>query len=185
VKALEDALAALGRPHMIIGGIAVIARGVPRQTDDVDATVAAEGLDLDQLVDALRQHGIEGRIADLVPFARERQVLLLRHVASGVPIELTLAWIPFELEAMSRAERVRIGDANPPVALADDLVVYKAIAWRDRDRADIERLLVLHGPRLDLGRIRSLVAQLSEAIDEPERLRELDDLVRKAAPAPV
>ncbi len=32
---------------MIIGGIAAIARGVPRTTLDIDATIAADGLDLE------------------------------------------------------------------------------------------------------------------------------------------
>jgi hypothetical protein len=36
---LERALNEIGRPAMIIGGIAVIASGVPRQTIDIDATV--------------------------------------------------------------------------------------------------------------------------------------------------
>jgi hypothetical protein len=46
LSALVDLAAALeedGAPAMIIGGIAVIVRGVPRQTVDVDATVWAEG----------------------------------------------------------------------------------------------------------------------------------------------
>lgn len=44
ISALASALAELGVPHMLIGGIAVILRGVVRQTNDVDATVWAEGL---------------------------------------------------------------------------------------------------------------------------------------------
>jgi hypothetical protein len=79
---------------------------------------------------------------------------------------------------------VTIGAARPPVARADDLVVYKTIAWRDRDRADVERLLLLHGASIDLGRVRRLVAELAGAIDEPERLGDLDDLIRKATGRP-
>ena len=44
---------ALGQPAMIIGGIAVIARGVPRHTIDIDATVAAANLDFDVALDTL------------------------------------------------------------------------------------------------------------------------------------
>jgi hypothetical protein len=105
VAALEAALAEVGRPHMIIGGIAVAARGAPRQTDDVDATIAAEDLDIEALVALLARHGIVGRIPDVVAFARQRQVLLLRHAASSTPMELTLAWIPLRARgpAASRA----------------------------------------------------------------------------------
>ena len=43
VHALAAALAELRAPHMIIGGMAVIARGISRVTDDVDATIWANG----------------------------------------------------------------------------------------------------------------------------------------------
>lgn len=47
---------------MIIGGIAVVSRGVPRHTDDVDATVWAPGLDLDALHRALEAQDLVFRV---------------------------------------------------------------------------------------------------------------------------
>jgi len=88
---------------MIIGGLAVIAAGVPRQTIDVDATVLGRMSDLVSVVATLARHGITPRIDDAIQFARERQVLLLRHDESGVTIEVSFAWLPFEEEALSRA----------------------------------------------------------------------------------
>ena len=41
LQAVSTALAELGSPAMIIGGVAVIAHGVPRLTVDIDATVVA------------------------------------------------------------------------------------------------------------------------------------------------
>jgi hypothetical protein len=49
LAACARALRRLARPAMIIGGLAVIARGVPRQTVDIDATIWAEGLDVDTI----------------------------------------------------------------------------------------------------------------------------------------
>jgi hypothetical protein len=63
---------------------------------------------------------------------------------------------------------------------ADDLVIYKAVAWRERDRSDIERLLLRHGHVIDLGRIRTLVRQFADALDEPERVEQFEALVRRA-----
>jgi hypothetical protein len=68
---------------MLIGGVAVILRGVARVTDDVDATVWAEQLDVDHVLAILSRHDIVPRIPDAADFARERQVLLLRHELSG------------------------------------------------------------------------------------------------------
>jgi hypothetical protein len=165
---------------MIIGGIAVIARGVPRQTVDVDATVWGETVDVDTLMTVLGRHGFEARVPDAVEFARQRQVLLLRHRPSGTPAEVSLAWLPFEREALARATVVDFGGVTVPVALPEDLIVYKSVAWRDRDRADIERLLVLHGAAIDLSRVRALVREFAEVLDDPERVPDFERLVTRA-----
>ena len=43
---------------MIIGGIAVIARGVRRMTTDIDAVVQGDAISIDTLVTTLAEHGI-------------------------------------------------------------------------------------------------------------------------------
>ncbi len=180
LAALAAALKALGAPAMLIGGLAVIARGVPRHTVDIDVTVWAAGVDLDRLFAVLGAHDIIPRIPDAHAFARERQVLLLSHRPTGTPLDVSLAWLPFEADALARARLVDFAGTSILVAQADDLIVYKAIAWRDRDRADIERLLNVHGPALDLVRVRALVAQFAEALESPDRLEAFDALVRRA-----
>jgi hypothetical protein len=177
LRALAGALRELDAPAMVIGGIAVIARGVPRQTVDIDAAVWAEGLDLDRLVDVLARHAIDVRTEDAVAFAWERQVLLLRHRPSGTPLDISLAWLPFERAALERAEPFNFAGVVIQVAQAEDLVIYKAVAWRERDRSDIERLLLRHGHVVDLGRIRTLVRQFADALDEPERVEQFEALV--------
>lgn len=46
LAALRAALEAPPRPAMLVGGLAVIARGIPRQNIDIDATVGGAGLDI-------------------------------------------------------------------------------------------------------------------------------------------
>jgi hypothetical protein len=180
LQALVGALEDLHRPAMIIGGVGLIARGVPRTTLDIDATVWGEGLDIQQTVAVFAGHGIAPRVDDAVAFAREHQVLLLRHEASGTPIDLTLAWLPFEQQALARATRVDLGNVSAPVALPEDLIVYKAVAWRHQDRSDIERLLRLHQREIDVQRVRGLVAQFAAALDAPERIAEFDAILARA-----
>jgi hypothetical protein len=45
---------------------------------------------------------------------------------------------------------------------------------------DIERLLVLHGSDVDLTRVRRLVAEFAAALDEPERMGELEQIIGRA-----
>jgi hypothetical protein len=180
LRDLQAALAAHGRPAMIIGGIAVMARGVPRQTIDIDATIAAEGTDLDELLHTLERHRVLPRVPDALAFARERQVLLLRHEPSGTPLEITLAWLPFELDALARASVVDFRGVPVRVATAEGLVVYKAVAWRERDRSDIERLLVRHHSTINMDAVRRLVRQFADALDEPERIEAFESLLRRS-----
>jgi predicted nucleotidyltransferase len=111
-------------------------------------------------------------------------VLLLRHASSGTPLEVSLAWLPFEREALGRATVVDFGGVHVPVAQAEDLLVYKAIAWRDRDRADVERLLVRYAHSIDLQRVRALIEEFARVLEAPERLAEFDAMVRRASSPP-
>lgn len=63
-------------------------------------------------------------------------------------------------------------------------VPTRPFAWRDRDRADIERLIVRHGSAMDLARVRRVVGELAAALDEPERVAMFDALVRRALEPP-
>jgi predicted nucleotidyltransferase len=164
---------------MIIGGIAVIARGVPRLTRDVDATVAGGGVDLADLVRRLVAHELVPRIEDAIEFAEANQVLLLRHEPTGVDVDLSIAWLPFELEAIAAAQPLELAGARVAVARPEDLIIYKAVAFRPQDLQDIERLLVLYGSSIDLARIRRVVGEFAAALDEPGRLQALADIVRR------
>ncbi len=178
LRSVERAFAQIPSDHMVIGGIAVIAHGLPRHTDDIDATIWGESVDLERQIGILASNGIEPRIEDALEFARRNQVLLMRHVPTGTPMEMTIAWLPFEREALDRAESIDFGGVRIRVATPEDLVIFKAVAWRDRDRADIERLLIRHGDRMDLRRIRSVGEQFSTVLEEPERLNLLDEMIR-------
>lgn len=84
----------------------MIAHGVPRYTADVDATVAAAPEPLEPIFDVFAEQRIVPRIAGALAFARERQVMLLRHEPSGVDLDVSLAWLPFELDAIGRSEMI-------------------------------------------------------------------------------
>jgi hypothetical protein len=184
MAALRAALVEVGEPYMLIGGTAVILRGVARLTDDVDATVWAERIDVDGLLTVLARHEIVGRIPDVAAFARERQVLLLRHDPTETPMELSLAWLPFEREALQRAEPLDVGGMEIPVAVAQDLVIYKAIAWRERDRTDIERLLRTRAADIDLVYVRRVIAEFADALEERERVDDFERLIARVTRIP-
>src|SRR5215468_2335917 len=137
--ALADLAAALNAtavPWMVIGGIAVIARGVRRMTTDIDAAVRGDQLDIASLLKALAKKQIIPRIRDAERFASESLVLLLKHQPTGVELDVSTAWTDFELEALAACSLTTFGAARAPMAQAEDLVVFKAIAGRPKDMQD-------------------------------------------------
>jgi hypothetical protein len=179
IRSVATALDSLVAPSMIIGGIAVIAAGVPRQTIDVDATVLGRQAPLEDVVAALARQGISPRISNALEFARERQVLLLVHDATGVKIEVSFAWLPFEEEALALANEIEVSGQRIRVARPEDLIVYKTAAWRDRDKSDVERLLTLYLDAIDLQRVRALIVEISAALDDPARVDAFDAIVAR------
>jgi hypothetical protein len=162
----------------IIGGIAVIARGVPRLTRDIDVAIAGEDISVPDLAAELSEVGVVPRISDALAFAEESQVLLVRHRESGVDIDVSRAWLAFELEALSAASFESLGGVRTAIVLPEDLIIFKAVAWRPQDQQDVERLLALYGSRIDLERIRRHVKEFGEAL-EVDRLRDLDGLIAR------
>jgi len=179
LAALSSALDEYGRRYMIIGGIAVILHGVARVTNDVDATVWAPEVKPNELLAVLARHGIRPRIPDAIEFAERSQVFLLQHTETATPMELSLAWLTFEDVALANRRWIEVEGFTLPVARVEDLLIYKAIAWRDRDRSDCERLLSDHLDRIDLDRVRAVLKEFAEAIEKPERLREFNRLLSR------
>jgi hypothetical protein len=116
LAALRDAFRDCKAPAAVIGGVAVIARGVARHTADIDATVWAPTLDLHRLAACFARRGFVARVPAALEFARVNQILVLRHRPTGTDLDLSLACLPFEREAISRAERLVYAGVKLPFA---------------------------------------------------------------------
>ncbi len=165
---------------MIIGGIAVIARGVRRFTADIDAAIRGDEIQVRALIAALAKKRIVPRIADAERFASANLVLLLRHKPSGVDFDVSFAWTAFEHEAIAAATVAAFGTVKAPMARPEDLIVFKAIAGRGKDMDDVAALLVLY-PKLDLMRVRARLRELAVLADAPEILTSLETAIAASA----
>lgn len=182
LRDLAAALQATRASWMIIGGIAVIARGVRRFTTDIDAAIRGDQVDAATLLDVLAKRRIVPRIARAAEFARESLVLLLRHEPSGVDLDVSFAWTRFEQEAIEAAAVTSFGAVEAPMAKPEDLVVFKAIAGRGKDIDDATALLTLY-PQIDLSRLRSRVRRLAALAEAPELGAGLEAAIARAAEA--
>jgi hypothetical protein len=182
LSALRDLLAWLRSERVdavVIGGVAASLLGTPRTTADVDALLFVEDEIGTGFVESGRRWGIRPRIDDAVEFARRTRVLLLRHDASGVDIDISFGALPFEEAAVREARVVEVAGLRIPVPRVEDLLVMKAVAHRGRDLADIEGLLDAN-PDLDLDAVRAVVREFSEALEMPEILDDLEAAIRRS-----
>ena len=179
--ALEDLLAwfeGQSVAGIVIGGVAASILGRPRTTADIDALVLLDEESWDGFLAAAKDHGITARVSDAIPFARQSRVLLLRHEASSISLDITFGQLPFERDAVNRAVRLSVAGLEIPLPEPEDLLVMKAVAHRARDLADIEAVLDAQ-PELDLARVRATVKEFSDALEMPDLLQDLEELIRR------
>jgi predicted nucleotidyltransferase len=163
-------------PGVVIGGLAASILGRPRLTRDVDVLVLMEeGLWADFLI-AGAKYGFSPRREDVLAFAQETRVLLVRHQESGIDVDIVFGSLPFEKEAVARATWMELGGVRAPLPLPEDLIIMKAVAHRPQDLADIEAILAAH-PKLNLRRARRWVREFAAALSMPEILNDLEVLL--------
>jgi hypothetical protein len=152
---------------MVIGGVAASLLGKPRLTVDIDAVILVATDDLPVLMDAAAQEGITPRIPEAEAFAREHRVLLLRHLESGVAVDIALGMLPFEREAVERSVLHDAGTFAIRLPTPEDLIILKAVAHRPQDLLDIQALVETN-PELDRERIRTWVREFAGVLEMPE-----------------
>jgi hypothetical protein len=163
---------------MIIGGVASSLFGEPRLTADIDATVVLDESDVDEFLRQASTVGLSPRIADSVEFLRRSAMLLLKHDATGVPIDISQGRLPFERLAAARAKTRRLGAISIPLPTPEDLIIMKAVAHRPKDIEDI-RGIVESQARLNVAYIRKHVQRFGNALDMSELWNDISQLLTK------
>jgi hypothetical protein len=170
-----------GISAMIIGGVAASALGRPRLTQDIDVLAIVAESDWASVVGSAARHGILPRIEGALEFAQRSRVLLLRHVASGIDVDVTLGVLPFERAAVEKSVTHEIAGLQLRLPRVEDLMVMKAIARRPKDIEDIRGLLAAH-PQADISEARRWVREFSTAMSMSDILQEFDALLAERAP---
>lgn len=165
--------------YCVIGGLAVQRWGEPRYTQDVGITLITGFGGEEQFVDQLLER-YRSRIKDGKDFAMRNRVLLLVD-ASGVPIDVALGAMPFEERAVDRATVWGIWEDCEGflTCSAEDLLVHKAFADRDRDWLDIDGI-VRRQRSLDWELVFAELAPLVALKEAPEILNRLRKIARMA-----
>jgi hypothetical protein len=146
VEAILERLTAHGTDYVVIGGIAAVLWGSPRNTFDLDICPATDPGNLEALGKALvdldaRLRGIE----EDVPFVPDASALsrieLLTLTTRAGPLDVLMQPGGVGYKRLRKnAERVDVGRFSVLVASIGDLVAMKRSAGRPKDEIDIEEL---------------------------------------------
>jgi hypothetical protein len=127
--------------YAVIGGHAVNAWLEPRFTADVDVTIVATPSELSELLAVLQAAGyaVDRQLGAEQPSGPD--FIRLRS-AAGAVLELQPAKTALQHDLVKRAQK---RSNAVVVATVEDLLVLKLIAWRAKDRIDLEGLAKLDG----------------------------------------
>lgn len=177
---LSGRLEEIGLPYCFIGGLAVQRWGEPRLTVDADVTVVSGWEHDERLVDTLLVN-FSPRLPDGRTFALQHRTLLLR-TSVGTALDVVLGALPFEERSAERASFWLLPSGRRlRTCSAEDLVVHKAFAARERDWVDIEGVLVRQGAALDIALIHEELSPLVALKEEPAILTRLEGMLRRFA----
>ncbi len=134
--------------YAFIGGIALNVWGIPRSTFDLDVALSLSPERLPELctalneagvvVDAVFQRGFRDRIAGMEKFHV--------HLPAGLSllaVDMFLASTPFLRSCLSRRVKIDLGRGSIWVCSAADLVLFKLVANRRKDKVDLDNILGL------------------------------------------
>lgn len=170
---VSEALKLAQIPYAFIGGVAVVAWGIPRQTFDLDLVVSVPEQRFDDLVQAFARHeltmeerfrrGHRDRIGDM-----EKVRVYLPAGRTLIALDVYLATTPFLKSALDRRVATDLGRGNVFVCAAADLILLKLMANRRKALVDIENVLTIQGvPE------RHYLERWAERLGMRERLEEV------------
>jgi hypothetical protein len=136
-----------GVDFVVIGAVAAVLQGSPRNTFDLDICFATDDVNLAALGDVLlalgaRLKGVDEDVPFLPDARTLRQVELLTLVTSLGELDVLARppGAPSYPELRRNADRYDLGGFNVSVASVDDLIAMKQAAGRPKDLLDIEEL---------------------------------------------
>ena len=162
-------------PYMLIGGLAVAQWEEPRATLDIDIVIWVEP---DQLELTVRELCLRLAPKPKEPAAFVRETRVLPAVTSqGIPVDLIFAMWPMEREAIQNAVERTIAGKTFRVVPLEYLLFLKFTSDRGKDLDDAERLFRRHRVRIDSAWLEARLAEISEALSQPEILERYRRLV--------
>lgn len=123
--------------------------------------------------------GMAPRFDEARQFALRNRTLLLR-ADNGTPVDIALGALPFEERTTGRASPWVIGpDIQLLTCSAEDLVVHKVFASRDKDWLDVEGIVGRQGSRPNRRLVEDELRPLLELKDAAQDMNRLAEILNR------
>ena len=174
VRAVERALTAAHVDHVFVGGVAVLAFGRARTTEDVDVLADLREKDVPRLMVELRKRGLRVAEWDLRAAISEGSHCTVDDARSEYRLDLAPA-VSFEARhSLRHRVRVRTQGVALPIAAPEHTIVMKLKFGSPQDLEDALAIYLRQKARLDVRAMTGFASRVGV-------LPELEDLRRKAS----
>ena len=157
---------------MVIGGLASAVWGNPRATLDIDVTIWVVDEHIQRNISILEKK-FACMVEDPISFVSETRVLPVKTI-ENLRIDIIFGKLPFEKKAIDRAVEVEVGDTSVMFCTAEDLILFKIISERPKDKEDVRNILRFQNKKLDFEYLEPRITELSDLLDRPDILQHWD-----------
>lgn len=173
MKRVVDFLNEHDIPYMLIGGLVVSMWGEMRVTHDVDFKVSVD-MPLAEFRKLVLEH-FPARPTN-IPSNKLSPYVIHFWASPDTAADILVSVFDYEKNAIERAVDADVLGVPVRVCTAEDFIIHKAIANREKDWMDVSLILERQHGKLDIVYIRKWLKQFAEALENPEILRQFEAL---------
>lgn len=176
---IQEKFEKLNYSFCFIRGLALQAWGENRVTQDVDISLFTGFKDEEKFVDEIMAI-FPARIHDARNFALNTSRVLLLKSKNNIGIDISLAGMPFEQKIIDRSLNFEFFPGKKiRICCAEDLIVMKGFAGRDKDFTDIKGVVVKQKEKINEDYVLTFLSELAELKEEPELVLKVQEIFRK------
>lgn len=177
-RAAFELLDQTGTRYLVVGGLAVIAVGEPRTTGDVDVIAFLSAAEARRFIGAAAQAGFE--VDSVLERRRLDETGTVRVRRAPFQLDVIVASLPFEETAYARSTPQRLFGRMVRFPSAEDLILFKVLAGRDKDILDAVGIARRHAARLDHRYLEHTLRPICDLAEDLSAWRRLHAVLKKA-----
>ncbi len=162
--------------YLIIGGIAAGTLGEPRVTGDVDVDIMLDQKDIPDFLDKAKKTGFMVSKKKCLRTAEQTGTFQINY--GDFHIDFIIASTDLETQAFKRKKTIVLYGIKAFFPTPEDLILFKIIPGRKQDLLDVERVILRHKEKLDIGYLKTWAQKLSNQAEDMRIWNELNRLLK-------